>query len=181
MTSLLLLAAGDGSGPIPSSGADVLTAITTVVVSLLLFSFLAIKVWPPIVKALEARNEKILGEIRAAEEAGRKAKAAMEAHAAELAKAREEGAKMIADAREQARRAAEELKARNEAELASMMAKANADIEAAKRRAVGEIHQHAASLASAVATRILGREIRPEDQQRLVEETLSQVNGGRVN
>ena len=180
MTSLLLLAAGDG-GPIPSEGADILTAVTTLVVALVLFTILAVKVWPPIVKALDARNDKILGEIRAAEEAGRKARAAMEAHAAELAKAREEAAKMIADAREQARRAAEELKARNEAELASMMAKATSDIEAAKRRAVGELHQHAASLASAVASRILGREIRPEDQQRLVEETLSQVNGGRVN
>lgn len=181
MTSLVLLAAGDGAGPIPSSGADVLTAITTLVVSLLLFSLLAIKVWPPIVKALDARNEKILGEIRAAEEAGRKAKAAMEAHAAELAKAREEAARMIADAREQARRAAEELKSRNAAELSAMMAKATADIEAAKRRAVGELHQQAAGLATAVASRILGREINAKDQQRLVEETLAETKSSRLN
>jgi len=180
MESLLLLAAGEG-GPIPSEGADILTAVTTLVVSALLFTLLAVKVWPPVVKALDARNEKILGEIRSAEEAGRKAREAMERHAAELAKAREESAAMIANAREEARRAAEELKTRNEAELASMLSRANADIDAAKRRAVGELHEQAASLAASVATRILGREIRPEDQRRLVEETLAEMNGGRVN
>lgn len=88
---------------------------------------------------------------------------------------------MIADAREQARRAAEELKSRNAAELSAMMAKATADIEAAKRRAVGELHQQAAGLATAVASRILGREINAKDQQRLVEETLAETKSSRLN
>lgn len=180
MIPLMLLAAAEG-GPIPSESADILSAVTTLVVSAALFTLLAVTVWPTIVKALDARNDKILGEIRAAEEAGRKARAAMDAHAAELVKAREEAAKMIAEAREQARRTAEELQARNEADMAARMAKATADIDAAKRRAVGELHAEAATLATAVASRILGREINAADQQRLVEETLSGIASDRRN
>jgi F-type H+-transporting ATPase subunit b len=180
MTPFLLLAAAEG-GPIPGESADILSAVTTLVVSAALFTLLAVTVWPTIVKALDARNEKILGEIRSAEEAGRKARAAMDAHAAELVKAREEAAKMIAEAREQARRTAEEMQARNEAEMASRLAKAAADIDAAKRRAVGELHAEAATLATAVASRILGREINAADQQRLVEETLSGIASDRRN
>ena len=180
MTPLLLLAAGEG-GPIPSSAADLLSAVTALVVSAALFALLAIKVWPPIVKALDARNEKIVSEIKAAEEARAAAGRAMEEHRRELEKARQEASSLIAEAREQARRAADELKARSDAEMAERLAKATADIDAAKRRAVGELHAEAATLATAVASRILQREISAADQQRLVEETLSQIGSDRRN
>lgn len=180
MLPLTLIAAAEG-GPIPSEFADVLSAVTTLVVSAVLFAFLALKVWPPIVKALDARNEKIVSEIKAAEAARAAAAKAMEEHRRELEVARQEAGRLIAEAREQARRTAEEMKARSDAEMAERIAKATADIDAAKRRAVGELHAEAATLATAVAARILGREIAPGDQQRLVEETLAGISAERRN
>jgi F0F1-type ATP synthase membrane subunit b/b' len=59
------------------------------------------------------------------------------------------------------------------------MSRATSDIEAAKSAAVAEIHSEAATLAAAMAGKILRREITPKDQQKLVEESLSEL--GRRN
>ena len=51
-----------------------LPAFSTVAVFLIAFGTFAFIVWPKITKALDARDEKILGEIRAAEAAQAKAR-----------------------------------------------------------------------------------------------------------
>ena len=52
-----------------------------------------------------------------------------------------------------------------------------ADIESAKSAAVAEIHAEAGALATAVASKILGREITVADQQQLVQESLAEMKG----
>lgn len=86
---------------------------------------------------------------------------------------------MIAEAREQAKKLGEELREKNEKELTERMARATSDIEAAKASAVAELHTEAATLATAMASKILGREIGPVDQQQLVNESLAEL--GRRN
>ena len=105
------------------------------------------KVWPVITKGLDERNEKILAEIKAAEDAREQAKSALADYELERSRAREESSKMIAEAREQAKQLAEELREKNEKELTERMARATSDIEAAKAAAVVEIHTEAATLA----------------------------------
>lgn len=76
---LLTLLAAEGAGHAQDPNLflpSVLPSITAIVVFGVVFLILATKVWPPIVKALDARNEKILAEIRAAEDAQAKARAA---------------------------------------------------------------------------------------------------------
>ena len=51
-----------------------------------------------------------------------------------------------------------------------------ADIESAKSAAVAEIHAGLV-LATAVASKILGREITVADQQQLVQESLAEMKG----
>ena len=55
---------------------ETLISATAIVVFLVAFGFLYLKVWPVIVKGLDERNNKILGEIKAAEDARKQAKAA---------------------------------------------------------------------------------------------------------
>ena len=173
------LAAADGEAPNPMNP-EPWVAGTALVVWLVAFAILAIKVWPVITKGLDERNDKILGEIKAAEDARAQAKQALAEYEKSLADAREEANRMIADARAEAQRQAEEMKASNERELAEKMARAKADIEAAKKAAVADIHGRASELAATVAGRILQREINPEDQARLVEESIRELDAAGV-
>ena len=60
------------------------------------------------------------------------------------------------------------------------MARAKADIEAAKKSAVADIHANATELASAIAGRILQREINASDQARLVEESIRELESANA-
>jgi F-type H+-transporting ATPase subunit b len=130
-------------------------------------------------KGLDDRNAKIVGEIKAAEEARAAAKKAQSDFERQLASAREESAAMIKQARADAQRVADELKARNEQELAERVSRANADIEAARKAAVAELHAQSAALATDIAARILRRQVNDQDNQRLVQESLQELASGR--
>ena len=156
-----------------------LANITGIVVPLIAFTLLGIFVWPKIIKGLDDRNEKILSEIKSAEEAREQAKSALADYERELSRAREESSKMIADAKAQAAALANELREKNEQELAERMSRATADIESAKASAVSELHAQAADLASVMAGKILAREINVQDQKQLLEESLAEL--GRMN
>ena len=82
---------------------------------------------------------------------------------------------MIAKAKADAKSAGEELRRQNETELASMKQRATRDIESAKQAAITELHAEATVLATAIAGKILQREISASDQQNLVEETLEEL------
>ena len=172
-----MLAAGDGSPVDPA----IVPAITSIVVFLIFFAFLRAAVWPKIVRGLNDRENKIRSEIKAAEDASDKAKASQKEYERSLNQARQEAGEMIAQAKANAQAAADELTKRNEAEVAQMKQRAGDDIEAAKRAAISDLHAEAATLASAIAGKILKREVSVEDQQRLVEESLRELGQAQKN
>lgn len=155
----------------PEQGAA--TAITALVVFLIVFAVLAAKVWPAISKALDERANKIKSEIEAAEAARMTAKAALEEYQANIAHARAEAQKMIADAKAQQQVQFAEMKAKADAELTAMKAKAVGEIDAAKKAALAEVYNQTATLATSVAGKILQREVNGNDQQRFVSEALA--------
>jgi F-type H+-transporting ATPase subunit b len=173
----LVFAAGDGPNPM---NPEPWVAGTAVVVWLIALVILVLKVWPVITKGLDERNDKILGEIKAAEDARSQAKQALAEYEKSLADAREEANRTITEARVEAQRVADEMKAANERDLAERMARAKSDIEAARKSAVAEIHDQASELAAAVAAKILQREINASDQARLVEESIRELDAAGV-
>lgn len=149
--------------------------ITAVVVFVVFFAIFAQFIWPTITKGLDDRNNKILGEIAAAEAARAEAKAAQTAFEKRLVEAQEEATKTIAAARADAQRIAGELRARAEAELADLKKRAHDDMDSARRQAVADLEAHAASLAVNIAGRILSREIKADDQSKLVADSLREL------
>ena len=178
MSFAILLAAADGA-PDPMK-LNLWVAGTALLVFAIAFSILYFKVWPVITKGLDDRNDKILGEIKAAEDARSQAKQALSEYEQSLAQAREQAQQTIAEAKAEAQRLGDEMKAANERDLAERMARAKSDIEAAKKAAVAEIHDQASELASAVAAKILQREINASDQSRLVEESIRELDAAGV-
>lgn len=169
-----LLAAEGGDNPMV---ANLLPYITALVVFILTFEVLRRLVWPKISGGLADRENKIRNEIKSAEEAREQAKQALADYERELANAREEATRMIQQARAEAKATAEEMRKRNDTELAELRDRARKEIESAKFAAISELHAEASVLASMLASRILEREINPDDHRRLVEESLTQLEG----
>jgi F-type H+-transporting ATPase subunit b len=172
----ITLAAEGGVNPLEFK---LLSYGTAIVVTILLFALLKIMVWPKIISGLDERYAKIRGEIDAAEKARHEAQAAQRKFEEKLQQAQTEAAATIAAAQATARRVSDELRAKNDADLADMKARAVADIQAAKEGAVKELNDHAVALATTMASKILRREVSAGDQSRLVTESLAELSRAR--
>ncbi len=163
------------AGVLPSTEQGIAPMIVSLVVFGLVFAVLATTAWPKIVKGLKDREDKIRDEIEAAEMAQKQARQALQDYESSLAKARTDAQKLLDDTKLQQQALAADLKAKADVELNAMREKAKRDIESAKRAALNEIYDEAANLATAMATKILKREINAGDQQRLVQESLTEL------
>lgn len=179
---LALAAGGEGEHgahetlqALPSPNQGLVTGITAIVVFIIVLAIMATQIWPKISKGLADRAAKIRQEIQAAEDARRQAKEALEQYQQSLQQARAEAARMLESTKAQQQALAAELKAKADAELSQMRERAMKDIESAKRAALSEIYAESASLSSLMASKILRREIRPDDQRGLIEESLGQM------
>lgn len=164
---------------IPTVSQGIVPGIVSLVIFTAVFGILAAMVWPKILKGLNDREEKIRSEIESAEAARRQAKDALEEYQQSLSQARAEAQKMIEQARIQQAAYAAELKAKAEAEASALRERAMKDIESAKRAALADIYTQTATLATSVASKILRREVRVDDQQRLVEESLQALQSAK--
>jgi F-type H+-transporting ATPase subunit b len=132
------------------------------IVFLILAWVVAKFVWPPVMNALDARAKKIAEGLAAADQ-GKQAMAAAEKRVqVELAAARDEGAKRVADAELRAQAVAEEIKANAQAEAARIVAQARAEAEQQVTKAREELRAQVAGLAVRGAEQILKREINPQ-------------------
>lgn len=165
----------EAPGVVPKPEQGIIPAIMTLLVFGGVLLVLYLKVWPALTKGLDDRANKIREEIEAAELARRQARAALDEYERNLADARAEAQKMLEKTREDQQRLAGELRAKADAELTELRRKAMSEIEGAKRAALSEIYQHAAALAVTAAGKILQREITPTDQQRLIDESLAEL------
>lgn len=152
-----------------------LEMIWAAVVFLIFAGILGFVVWPKILGALQAREQKLEGDLVGAETARKQADAALAEYKAKIAEAQQEARKVVDDAKKAAERAAALIKSETESEIAKLRDRASAEIVAAKEQAVIEIHSQTAELATLVAGKILQREINAADQQRLVQESLAEL------
>ena len=167
------------AGVVPTVTEGITPMLVAIGVFLVVFAILSLKVWPTIVKGLKDREMKIRNSIEEAEMAQQQARQALEQYERNLASARAEAQKMLDDAKTQQQAITADLKQRADGELAQMRDKAKRDIEAAKAAAIAEIHSHATSLATTMASKILKREINAGDQQRMIQESLQEMVASR--
>jgi F-type H+-transporting ATPase subunit b len=118
-------------------------------------------VWPPLMKALDERAQKITEGLAAADRGKAEMAAAEKRIQSELASARDEGNKRIQDAEKQGQRIIEEAKKTAAEEAARIVAAAQADAEQQVNKAREALRGEVASLAVRGAEQILKREVNP--------------------
>lgn len=168
-------------GPVSLPFAGVAPAITALLVFGIVLYILSASVWPKIQGGLKDREDKIREEIASAEAARAAAKAALEEYEKSLSGARAEAQRMLEETKAQQSALAAELRAKSEAELTAMRQRAMSDIESARKAALAEIYQESVALAATMASKVLERQITIEDRERLINESLADLDKARAN
>jgi F-type H+-transporting ATPase subunit b len=137
------------------------TLIVQMIVFLLLVWFTMKLVWPPIVKALDDRAQKIADGLAAADKAKAELSAANKRVEAELGQARNESAQRLADAERRAQAIVEEAKARANEEGGKIIAAARVEAEQQAMKAREVLREQVAALAVKGAEQILRKEVNP--------------------
>ena len=157
-----------------------------VIVSAVNFLLFFVIVWTfafkPVSKLLADRKERIEQGLKDAEQARRDRENAEAERVAALAEARRESNEILARAQKTAQELRDADIAATKDELERLRARAAAEIEAEKVRAIGELRAEVADLALAAASRVVGETMTSERERRLVEEFLrSSAIGGSKN
>ncbi len=135
------------------------TLIIQIIVFLILVWFTMRFVWPPITAALDERAKKIADGLSAADKAKSDLSAANQHAEAQLAQARDEGTKRVAEAEHLAQQIVEEAKVRAGEEGAKIVAAARAEAEHEAIKAREALRDQVAALAVKGAEAILRREV----------------------
>ena len=135
-----------------------------------LFIWFTVKfVWPPLLRAIEARQKTIADGLAAADQ-GRKSLETSTRQAEDAVKAaRDRAAEVVTQAERRAAQMVEEAKVAAKGEGAREKAAAMAEIEQEVQRAREQLREHVASLAVAGAEKILRREVDAKAHAELLE------------
>lgn len=145
----------------------------------IVFGFLFKVGYPAMKKGMDARTERIQGDLDAAEAQRTEAAGILEEYKAQLADARQESARIIEEARQAADSVRTDLQARAEADIAEMRQRAAADIESAKAQAIADLRGEVTALAIGAAEQVVGRNLDQETNVALVEAYINSVGANR--
>ena len=145
----------------------------------IVFGFLAKVGYPAMKKGMDARTERIQGDLDAAEAQRTEAAGILDEYKAQLADARQESARIIEEARQAADSVRSDLQARAESDIAELRARANADIESAKAQAIADLRGEVTALAIGAAEQVVGRNLDQDTNAALVEAYINSVGADR--
>jgi F-type H+-transporting ATPase subunit b len=132
--------------------------------------------FPKIQEALDKRAKTIAESIEAAERQRKESDELLEEYRQRLSEAREQADDIMARARRAAETAEAEATASGKERREELVSQAKRDIEAETRRSLEQIRREVADLTVLATEKVNRKSLRAEDQQRLVEEALGEVD-----
>ena len=153
--------------------------IWTILTFLVLVTLLAKFAWRPLLQALDSRQELIRKSLDDAQQARQELERLHHESAQILRQARVEAEAVIAQSRSDAAKLREELRQKAKAEADGIVRNAERQIQLETQRALQQIRHEAVDLSVMIASKILQRNITREDNERLIEEALKQVETPR--
>ena len=179
ITGLLVLAAesagekNEGGSFLVSPGLGLMIWTLVFVVTMWVLSKVA---FPKIQEALDRRAKVIAESIEAAERQRKESDELLEEYRARLAEAREQADDIMLRARKAAETAEAEASAAGREKREELVDQAKRDIEAETRRSLQQIRKEVAELTVLATEKVTRKSLDADDQRRLVEEALSEVD-----
>ena len=162
--------------PIWPAGAELVLGTVCFVV---VFGILGKMLLPRITKLLNEREDAIQGGINRADEAQAEAQAVLQQYRAQLDDARHEASRIREEAHEQGAQIIAEMRERAEAEARRITEAAQSQIEADRQQALVALRSEVGSLATELASRIVGESLTDTARQgRMVDRFLDEIEAG---
>jgi len=155
--------------------------LTELIVGLVTFGIIFFALWkvlmPRLNQTLAERTDKIEGGLQRAEEAQAEANATLAKYREQLAEARHEAARLREEAREQGAQIIAEMRDQAQAEARRLVDAAHAQIEADRQQALQSLRTEVGGLAVDLASRVVGESLTDEARQRrIVERFLDELD-----
>ena len=151
--------------------------IWTILTFLVLLGLLAKFAWRPLLEALDSRQNAIRKSLDDAQQARQELERLNQQSALVLNKARAEADQIIVSSRADAERLREDMKQKARAEADAVVKSAERQIQLETARALQQIRTEAVDLSVMIASKLIQRNLTKEDNDRLIEEVLKQVQG----
>jgi F-type H+-transporting ATPase subunit b len=162
----------------PFSG-DVGNALWTVVIFVLVVLVLGKFAWGPILDQLKTREKFIHDALSSAKQEREAAEATLKEYGEKLRAARAEADAIISQSRGDAERLREEMRQKAKGEADTIVQNAERQIRLETGRALQQIRHEAADLSVMIASKLIQRNLSKEDNEKLIEDALRQVETRR--
>ncbi len=160
---------------------DVGNAIWTLVIFLLVVFVLGKFAWGPILNTLQTRESFIHEAFAKAKRDRDEAEARLREYEARLASARNEATAIVDEGRRDAEVVKRRIEADARAEADKTIERAKREIQIATDTATKELYTLSAKLATQLAAQVIGRELSPQDHQRLISDAIDGIDGAGRN
>ena len=155
----------------PDPGLFIWTILTFLVLVGLLTKF----AWRPLLQALDSRQQRIQQALDDAEKAKQELERLNQESAQIIRQARVEADQIVAMSRSDAERLREEMRQKARAEADGIVKTAERQIQLETARAIQQIRHEAADLSVAIASKLIQRNLTKEDNEKLIDEALKQL------
>ena len=149
--------------------------IVAALAMLLLFTVLSFLLFNPVRDLLEKRKQRIVDDKETAKREREEAIAYKEEYEKKLQEVDKEVQEILSEARKKAMKNEATIIAEAKEEATRIMARANAEIELEKKRALDDMKQEMITIASMMAQKIVSASIDTDVQESLLDETLKEM------
>lgn len=163
-----------------AAGADILIPkpaelIPALIAFIVIWLVLAKMAWPMIINTLDARQEKIEDDLKAAEDAKLQAEATMKEGEDRILAAEREAAEIISAAKREGEAERTKIIAEAQASAVNIVAKGHETVENERQKAMVELSSQVVDLSVEIASKIIGDALDETEQHRLAEKYLLEV------
>ncbi|HLG10031.1 MAG TPA: F0F1 ATP synthase subunit B [Gaiellaceae bacterium] len=130
----------------------------------------------PIQKTIDERRDRIRSAVEEADKAREEARELLEQHRQLIAEAKGESAEILADARKVADAQIARVKEESEVERERRLEETRRQIDAETKRSLDMIRSEVADLTLEATARVTGKVLDAEDQRRLIDEAISELD-----
>ena len=176
LASPAFAAAAEGEGNPNLFTGDVGNAIWTLLIFGLVVWVLGKYAWGPILSGLQQREAFIADSLEQAKSQRDEAERRLKEYTERIANARNEATQIVEEGRRDAEAVKQRIQDEAKGEAEAMIQRAKREIDISKETALEEIYSRAASLATLGASRILEREINAQDQERLINDAIADLD-----
>ena len=154
---------------------DTWTALFILLNTVTMFLVLKHYLFQPVLKMIQERQDEIDNMYDEADKAKASADALQAEYQQKLAVAADTSERIVKEAMARGQSREEEIIRQANAEAAAIMDKAAADIAQEKKKAINDAKDEISGMAMAIAEKVVGRELKTEDQNKLFDEFLSEL------